>query len=204
MDAQIRNIIFDLGGVLLDLDVESCLSAFEAAGAKDIRRLITGTNELDFFKDYECGTLSTSGFREAIRRHIGKPLADEVIDRLWNSELRDIPQEKLQLIEELSHKYRLFLLSNTNELHWRHVAPRVFLHHGKDLTTCFEHIFLSYKMHLAKPNPEIFRTALREAGIRPEETLFIDDAPANCMAAETAGIRARHYTPGTDLRLLFR
>lgn len=204
MDAQIRNIIFDLGGVLLDLDMERCLSAFEAAGAKDIRRFITGTNELDFFKEYECGTLSTPRFREAIRRHIGKPLADGEIDRMWNSMLCHIPQEKLQLLEELSRKYRLFLLSNTNELHWQHVSPHIFRHEGKDLKQCFGRIFLSYEMHLAKPDAEIFRTALREAGIRPEETLFIDDAPANCRAAEAAGIRAKHYTPGTDLRLLFR
>lgn len=203
MDAQIKNIIFDWGGVLLDLDVERCLSAFEAAGAKDIRKFITGTNEADFFKEYECGTISTGQFREAIRRYIGRPLADEEIDRMWNSMLCSMPPEKLSLIEALSRKYRLYLLSNTNELHWEYASPNVFCHEGKDLKACFDRIFLSYKMHLAKPDPEIFRTALREADLRSEETVFIDDAPANCRAAETVGIQALHYTPGTDLSLLF-
>ena len=203
MDSQIQNIIFDLGGVLLDLDVERCLSAFESAGITNIRQYITGTNELGFFKDYECGTISTPQFREAIRCHIGRHVDDADIDRMWNSELCTIPQDKLRLIECLGRKYRLYLLSNTNELHWAHVSPTVFQYGGQDLKACFRRIFLSFQMHLAKPDPEIFRTALREAGIRAEETLFVDDSLVNCRAAEAEGLHAAHYTPGTDLSLLF-
>ena len=102
MDKNIKNIIFDFGGVLIDLDVEGCLSAFEQAGAKDIRQYVTGTNELGFFKDYECGAISTPQFRENIRHYIGSELSDAEIDRIWNSELKSIPQEKFKLIEELS------------------------------------------------------------------------------------------------------
>ena len=203
MDAQIQNIIFDWGGVLLNLDMERCLTAFEAAGAKDIRNFLTGTNEAAFFKEYECGLISTARFRDEVRRYIGRDIADEEIDRMWNSMLGDIPAEKLTLLEALSHRYRLFLLSNTNELHWNYASARVFRHQGRDLRECFERIFLSFNMGLGKPDPEIFRQAVMEADIRPEETVFIDDSQTNCLAAESAGIRAMHYQPGTDLSKLF-
>ncbi len=203
MDSQIQNIIFDWGGVLLNLDMERCLTAFETAGAKDIRSFLTGTNEAAFFKEYECGLISTAQFRDEVRRYIGRDIADEGIDRMWNSMLGDIPTEKLTLLEALSHRYRLFLLSNTNELHWNHASSHVFRHEGRDLRECFERIFLSFNMGLGKPDPEIFRQAVIEANIHPEETVFIDDSQTNCLAAESVGVRAMHYQPGTDLSKLF-
>lgn len=203
MDKNIKNIIFDFGGVLIDLDVEGCLSAFEQAGAKDIRQYVTGTNELGFFKDYECGAISTPQFRENIRHYIGSELSDAEIDRIWNSELKSIPQEKFKLIEELSHKYRLFILSNTNELHWNHAMSYAFDCDGKDMTKYFERMFVSYDMHLAKPDPQIFKQVLKEAGLVGEETLFIDDSKVNCAAAVSAGLHSAHYEIGTDLKDLF-
>lgn len=204
MNEQIKNIIFDWGGVLIDLNVEGCISAFEQAGAVNVRQLLTGTNELDFFRDYECGKISTSEFRDAIRKNIGKPLTDAEIDHMWNMELLTIPEEKLQLLVELSKHYRLFLLSNTNELHWEYGYKNAFCHNGKDYTTYFERIFLSYRMHLAKPDPAIFQQALQEASLQPAETLFIDDAAINCQTAASTGMQTVHYIPGTDLGNVFK
>lgn len=203
MDSQIQNIIFDWGGVLLNLDMERCFSAFEAAGAKDIRCFLTGTNEMAFFKDYECGLISTAQFRDEVRHLIGRNIPDIEIDRMWSSMLGDIPTEKLTLIDALSRRYRLYLLSNTNELHWNHASAHVFRYKGRDLKECFRHIFLSFNMGLGKPDPEIFRKAILEAGINAEDTVFIDDSQVNCRAAEDVGIRAMHYQPGTDLSKLF-
>lgn len=200
MDKNIRNIIFDFGGVLMDLDVEGCLSAFELAGAKEIRRYVTGTNELGFFRDYECGIISTSQFRDGIRQYVGHELPDSEIDRMWNSELKSIPQEKYRLIEELSRTYRLFILSNTNELHWNYAMSYAFNSGGKDITQCFERMFVSFEMHLAKPDPEIFRRALEEAELVAEETLFIDDSAVNCASAASVGLHALHYELGADLK----
>ena len=204
MDKSIKNIIFDFGGVLMDLDVEGCLSGFEQAGAKNIRQYITGTNELGFFKDYECGTISTQQFRNCIRQYIDRPLSDDEIDRIWNSELKSIPQEKYKLIEELGHTYRLFILSNTNELHWNYAMHYAFNYNGKDMKKCFERMFLSFEMHLAKPAPEIFRKVLEEADLVAEETLFIDDSEVNCASAASAGLHVSHYKLGTDLKNLFK
>lgn len=203
MNTTIRNIIFDWGGVLLDLDVEGCLCAFEQAGATHIRPLLNGTNELGIFKDYECGKIDTPTFRQEICRLIGQSLPDAEIDRLWNSELLSIPQEKLELLWHLHSHYNLYLLSNTNELHWEHASPRVFQYQGKDTKECFKQIFLSFRMGVSKPDPAIFRTALQEAGLRPEETLFIDDSETNCRAAASIGIQVAHYIPGTDLNKIF-
>lgn len=203
MNTIIRNIIFDWGGVLLDLDIEGCIRAFEKAGATNVRSLLNGTNELGIFKDYECGKIDTPTFRREICQLIGKQLPDTEIDCLWNSELLSIPQEKLALLLHLHTHYNLYLLSNTNELHWEHASPHVFLYQGKDIKTCFKQIFLSFRMGIAKPNPAIFRTALKEAGLLPEETLFIDDSETNCQAAASVGIQTAHYLPGTDLNKLF-
>lgn len=204
MNTAIRNIIFDWGGVLLDLDIEGCIRAFQEAGATNVRNLLNGTNELGFFKEYECGKIDTPTFRQEICRLIGQPLPDTEIDRLWNSELLSIPQEKLALLLHLHTHYNLYLLSNTNELHWEHAAPHVFLYKGKDIKDCFKQIFLSFRMGMAKPSPAIFLTALKEAALRPEETLFIDDSEANCQAAASVGIHTAHYIPGTDLYKIFK
>lgn len=197
MDIQTRNIIFDWGGVLIDLNTEGCMRAFEQLGA-DVKHLLTGTNELGVFSAYESGTLDTPGFHEAIRQMIGPPVSDEEIDKAWNTQLKSIPEEKLELLLRLKARYNLYLLSNTNELHWR-CGIRSFQYKGHEVQDYFKQIFLSYKMHLAKPNPQIFLTALKEARLKAEETLFVDDAPANCEAAASVGIRTFHYVPGDEL-----
>lgn len=202
MHPILKNIIFDLGGVLLDLDMERCFNAFEQAGLTDVRRWLTGTNELGFFSDYECGRISTEAFRRQLRSRLAATVTDEETDRIWNSMLVSIPQEKQALLEELTRHYRLFLLSNTNELHWQHCTEHVFRANGKDVLSCFDQTFLSFRMGMAKPDVEIFSTVVREAGLEASETLFIDDAPANCTAAGQAGLHALHYRPGTGLRQL--
>ena len=112
MNPQIHNIIFDWGGVLIDLNTEGCIQAFERLGA-DVKTLLTGTNELGVFSAYESGALDTAGFHQEIRRIIGKEVADEDIDKAWNTQLKSIPPEKLELLLELGSHYNLYLLSNT-------------------------------------------------------------------------------------------
>ena len=197
-------MVFDWGGVLVDLDVEGCIKAFENAGVADVRTLITGTNEAGLFRHYECGDISTAEFREGVRRLTRRSLPDEVIDRLWNMEVLDIPEEKLRLLLDLSGRYNLYLLSNTNELHWETASPRVFRYEGTDVRSCFKQIFLSYRMRMAKPDPAIFRQLLSEAVLNPEETLFIDDAEVNCRSAASVGMQTVHYVPGSDLSDIFR
>lgn len=197
---QFKNIIFDLGGVLLNLDVPYCMGELDRVGLREVREWMTGTNEKGFFKDYECGGLTTAQFRDEIRKWASCRLSDEEIDRIWNSMLKDIPSYKLELLWNLRKKYDLFLLSNTNELHWQVCAGK-FAYKGMQVQDYFTRIFLSFQMHLAKPDAEIFRVVCREAGIKAEESLFVDDSMENCRAAVSLGIHALHYTPGDDLNM---
>lgn len=203
MKQNIRHIIFDLGGVLLNLDVEGCTRAFEKAGLKDIRSVLTGTNEGGIFSEYERGEIGTPEFRDGIRQLASQSLTDDEIDRMWVNELLDIPQEKLDLLVSLRSKYDIYLLSNTNELHWQHVVESLLPQQNYRIEDLFKETFLSFRMKLAKPDPEIFREVLRQAGLKPEETLFIDDSAVNCQAAQSVSIQTEHYKPGNDLSLLF-
>lgn len=196
----LKNIIFDLGGVLLDLDVPGCMNSLEKIGLNEVRRWMTGTNEKGFFNRYESGLLTTVQFREAIRQWTGRNLLDEDIDKAWNSMLRDIPEEKLDLLLSLKKNYKLFLLSNTNELHWQVCAAK-FVYKGMEVQDYFSHVFLSFQMHLVKPDKEIFRLVLEEGGLLAEETLFIDDSVENCQAAVSVGMNAVHYIPGDNLNM---
>lgn len=203
MKQNIRHIIFDLGGVLLNLDVEGCTRAFEKAGLKDIRSVLTGTNEGGIFSEYERGEIGTPEFRDGIRQLASQSLTDDEIDRMWVNELLDIPQEKLDLLVSLRSKHDIYLLSNTNELHWQHVVESLLPQQNYRVEDLFKETFLSFRMKLAKPDPEIFREVLRQAGLKPEETLFIDDSAVNCQAAQSVSIQTEHYKPGNDLSLLF-
>ena len=201
-EREIKNIIFDWGGVLIDLDFEGCRKAFQELGVGDLKQLLTGADENNLFKKYELGIITTEEFREEIRRLAASTLTDEEIDKVWNSMVRTVPIEKLQILSELRKRYSVFLLSNTNDLHWEYASARVFHFGNLERDDFFQQIFLSQRMHLAKPNPAIFRSALEEAGIHAEETLFIDDSIINCEAAASVGLKAAHYIPGTDLNLV--
>lgn len=152
MKQNIRHIIFDLGGVLLNLDVEGCTRAFEKAGLKDIRSVLTGTNEGGIFSEYERGEIGTPEFRDGIRQLASQSLTDDEIDRMWVNELLDIPQEKLDLLVSLRSKYDIYLLSNTNELHWQHVVESLLPQQNYRAEDLFKETFLSFRMKLAKPD----------------------------------------------------
>lgn len=201
MNPQICNIIFDWGGVLIDLDTEGCIRSFERLGA-DVKKLLTGTNESGVFRAYESGALDTVGFHREICRLIGKKVPDEEIDKAWNAQLKSIPAEKLELLLRLRGHYNLYLLSNTNELHWL-CGAKSFKYKGNEVQDYFNQVFLSFRMHLAKPDPQIFMAALEEAGLKAEETLFVDDSEVNCRAAASTGMHVCRYVPGNDLGKVF-
>lgn len=204
MNSKIKNIVFDLGGVLINLDFNRCINAFREAGFTDIEQLASPFKDGDLFSQFELGTITTEEFREAIRKVSGTALTDSRIDGMWNSMLIGIPAEKLDLLLELRQRYRIFLLSNTNSLHWNYACEQLFQYHSWNVTDFFEQYFLSFEMHQAKPAQSIFRQMMKEADISPEETLFIDDSLANCKSAIAVGIESYHYQIGEDLSPLFK
>ena len=204
MDSNIRNIIFDWGGVLIDVSMSRFLENCAARGILFEDGEITSTHKAGFFLDYETGFLSNEELREEIRRRSSCHLSDSDIDGIWNTMRGSVPEEKLRLLDSLRGKYNLYLLSNTNPLHWESASPVVFSYNGLGVDDFFRKVFLSYEMHVAKPDSRIFTMALEEAGLRPEESLFIDDSLVNCRAAESVGMKAAHYVPGEDLASIFK
>ena len=203
MDKKIKNIVFDLGGVLVDLDFKAAINGLQKAGFANVKEQLQTLHQGGIFQKFELGEMSADEFRTAIRENSTVELTDEEVDKLWNAMLLEIPREKLELILDLRGKYMVYLLSNTNSIHWDYVCKNAFNYRGFRVNDYFEETFLSYEMHLAKPDKAIFEKVLQDANLLPEETLFIDDSEANCKAAEEVGIHAHHYHIGDDLSKVF-
>lgn len=199
----IKNLIIDFGGVLIDLNRQRCVENFKRLGLPNVEVILDIYHQQDFFQKYEKGLITSAEFRDVIREKIGKPVADAQIDDAWNSFLVSIPAAKLDLLLNLRKDYVVYLLSNTNEIHWQWSCQHAFPYKTFRVEDYFEHIYLSYEMNMAKPDAEIFQKVLDDTGIIPAETLFIDDSAANCRAAEALGITT--YTPkaGEDWSHLF-
>ncbi|MBQ7350104.1 MAG: HAD family phosphatase [Bacteroides sp.] len=203
MDKNIKNIVFDLGGVLIDLDFKSAINGLQKAGFANVKEQLQAFDREGIFQKFEVGEISADEFRAAIRENAIVTLTDTEINNLWNLMLLEIPREKLELILDLRSKYMVYLLSNTNSIHWDYVCKNAFNYRGFRVNDYFEETFLSFEMHLAKPDKAIYKKMLNDANLLPEETLFIDDSEANCKAAAEVGIHAHHYHIGDDLSKIF-
>lgn len=203
VNKEIRNLLVDFGGVLINLDRQRCIENFKKLGLTDADEMLGLFQQQGVFMQQEQGLITSAEFHDAIREKIGKQVTDEQIDAAWNSFLVDIPGYKLDFLLKLREKYVVYLLSNTNEIHWRWSCEHVFPYRGFRVEDYFEKIYLSYEMKLMKPDAAIFEAVLSDAGIDPQQTFFIDDSEANCETARSLGIST--YTPkaGEDWRHLF-
>lgn len=200
----IKNLIFDFGGVLIDLDRARCINQFKSFGLNNVESLLDVCHQQGLFLQHEKGLVDDEAFRDYIRSQSGNPLlSDGQIDDAWNSFLVGIPSYKLEALLELRQHYMVYLLSNTNNIHWKWSVEHAFPHKSFRVEDYFEKIYLSYEMKMVKPDAEIFQAVLDDANILPEETLFLDDSPANCETARSLGIKT--YTPKAheDWRPLF-
>lgn len=201
----IKNLIIDFGGVIINLTRNRCIEAFESLGVQDIReQIVNNYQHKDLFMQVEIGSITTAGFRDGIRRLSGQALTDEQIDNAWIAMLDDVPDYKLNLLLDLRKHYNTMLLSNTNEIHWEWSERTCFSYKGHHVSDFFNRIYLSYKLHMLKPNADIFEYVLQDAGIKPEETLFIDDATPNCRTAESLGLHTYTPEPREDWSFLFK
>lgn len=185
----VRNIIFDLGGVLAGLDGQRCIDAFDALGCEKVSYYVEHHLTEDLFYNIEVGNISTEDFCDEVRRITGRNVSDEQIVWAWNQLLTGISERRLEKLLRLRGKYHLFLLSNTNDMHWQLCVDDFFTFRGNRVENFFDRIFLSYKMHLSKPSKDIYEEVLRQANIQPAETLFIDDSKTNIEGASPLGIQ---------------
>lgn len=195
---MIKNLIFDFGGVLVNLDKDICVAEFKKINAEDIAHYVDFCIQEDLFHELEIGAITVPEFCQEVRRKApGCTGTDQQIVDAWASLLTDVPVYRLEALQELKKKYRLFLLSNTNEIHWDMAENRFFRQiEGLGVEDYFENIYLSNRLGMIKPSREIFELVLKENGLEADETLFIDDSPKNCAAAESVGIHAFHSPTG--------
>ena len=186
---QYKNIIFDLGNVLVKLNPEGCIGAFKAIGMGELVDTNPQSEGMKLMSNLGVGMITTEEFCEAARKLTGTDVTNEGIIDAANKMLVEIPDEKKERLLQLKKAgYRLFLLSNTIDIHWGYCVEHLFPYQNYGVEDYFEHSFLSQKMHLAKPNARIYEEVIRQANIHPDETLFIDDLKENCEAAEKLGI----------------
>lgn len=189
---SIPNIIFDFGGVLLNIDTDQAVKSFKEIGLTDTSVVKKEYQTNGLFDRLEKGLISADQFRTEIRSHIEVEVSDEQIDLAWNSMLLDLPYERLELLNKLKDKHRLFLLSNTNIIHWEAYMGMIQNVHGVCLSDYFEKDYYSHNMGLRKPDSKIYTTLLEKEGLLASETLFIDDMWTNIEAAQVLGLKT-HY-----------
>ena len=189
----IKNIIFDLGGVILDIDYNLTVKAFEKLGIPNFKAQYSKMSQSNLFDNIETGKISLEEFRNLIREVAEKDVTDAEIDHAWNALILHLPQYRIEILKKLQDNYRLFLLSNTNKIHYDDYSEVIKRENGiEGLEPLFEKTYLSHEMGLRKPNPEIFNVVLNENNLVAEETLFIDDSPQHIASAKTLGIVTYH------------
>lgn len=196
----IRNIIFDLGMVIIDLDKKATPEAFKKLCGSSYECIMTKLNSEGFFESYETGRISTKSFTSRLQEEIGKNVEEKQVTSAWNAMLLDIPEERFNILLEAKSKYRTFCLSNTNELHIDFIFNKLKQERKlENLDPYFEKVYLSHIMKQRKPDPEIFETVVKEQGLRAAETLFIDDTAKHLEGAKSVGLQTFHLSEELSL-----
>ena len=202
--ADFKNIIFDFGGVLIDIDYQRCVRSFQKLGFDDFDNWYSQLVQNDLFDDLETGRISPDEFREKIRQASKFRLTDAVIDAAWNSILTGLPPENILLLSRLRPHYRLFLLSNTNAIHETAFTAMIAEEYGRNiLPELFERIYFSHHIGMRKPHPEIFLHVLKENNLTAAETLFIDDSPQHIEGAKKTGLQTLFLEKGKKITEMF-
>ncbi|MDR0743653.1 MAG: HAD family phosphatase [Tannerella sp.] len=198
---MIKNIIFDMGGVLVDVHRERAIAAFKAIGVTDAGLLIDSYHHKGLFLDIENGDIDTEGFCRLLGEHAGRNIPGHDIEQAWRSIVSDPPAYKLDYLTELRMTHSLFLLSNNNPILMDSWAfTNRFSSAGRPLTDYFDKLYLSYQMKCTKPGTLIFKKMILDSGIQPSESLFIDDGPHNIETARTLGFQTCLAQNGEDWR----
>ena len=197
---MIKNIVFDMGGVLAEISPARAVRNFEAIGVADAAELINPYNHSGLFGDLERGTIDTDEFVRRLSAHCGRELDPEDVRRAWLSIANPAEVDKLDYIRRLRPQYRLYVLSNNNPIvtGWARTAD--FSAAGRPVTDYFDRLYISYEMHCMKPEPEIFQRMIEDSGMVPAETLFIDDGAYHLVTARSLGFHTLLATNGGDWR----
>jgi putative hydrolase of the HAD superfamily len=202
---HINNVIFDLGGVILNISPEKTVEEMKKLGISNFDRLYSQLKQNETFDLLEKGMLSEDQFVAEILQYVDKHIEKEQIIEAWNALLLDFPEERISLLDELnkSNRFRTFLLSNTNGIHKKTYNDDLYVRFSKRLEDLFEKAFFSHEIAMRKPDPEIFQYVLRREKLDPSETLFIDDSEVNIAAADRLGLETFQIKDGVSIVDLF-
>ena len=187
-------VIFDLGGVLINLDYQKTTDAFVHLGMSSFDSVYSQLSQSSLFDRYETGQISSQHFINSLLPYLPNGTSAYSVVRAWNEMILDVPIQKTKLLYELKGTLPTFLLSNTNEIHmekvrreWKKVTPI-------PLENYFREVFLSYQINLRKPDSEVFQYVCSKIGFKPQNVLFIDDSPQHIEGAKSIGLQTLHLT----------
>ena len=199
---DIKNIIFDLGGVILNIDYNKTATAYKELGLTNFDDLYSQFKQNNLFDRLETGLISEDDFVSKIKQELPLGTTNQQIINAWNAMLLDLPEQRINLLRAVSKQYRIFLLSNTNQIHYDVYMAYFNRAYQLKFNTLFEKTYYSHKIGLRKPNKDCFEFVLESSSLNNTETLFIDDSSQHIQAAKILGINTLHHTE-RDLTELF-
>ncbi|MCM1518982.1 MAG: HAD family phosphatase [Pseudoflavonifractor sp.] len=195
---MIKNLLFDLGGVIMDIKRSRCVEAFERLGLSQAGDLLDEYTQKGIFLEVEDGTLDADEFRQRIKAMIPHEVTDKEVDDAFCQFLVGIPRHRLAELRRLRGRYRIYLLSNTNPIMWHSRIAEEFSQEGESIDSYFDGMVTSFEAKAVKPDRRIFDEVVRKFGIKPTETLFLDDSQRNLDAAAALGFKTALVAPGTE------
>ncbi len=205
MKDKFKAIIFDLGGVILNLDYNKTSQAFKNLGVSNFDELYSQALQNNIFNDFETGQISSDEFRTYIKSISPVKLTNTQIDMAWNAMLLNLPIERVELLQVLKKTHHLVLFSNTNAIHLVALQEIIRQDHGNSnlLETLFDQTYYSHLLKQRKPNIEAFQYIIDELNLTPEETIFIDDSIQHIEGAKLSGLQCHHLVD-QDILDLFK
>ena len=200
----IKNLLFDQGGVIVDIERGRCLEELRRLGMEAPERFVGLYKQDGPFFALENGDITLDEFHDALRPLMPSGVTNEQMDYAFSSFIVGIPLHRLQALRQLRKRYKTYILSNTNPLMFEGVIARNFAQEGLDVNAYFDGVTVSYLAHSNKPDRKIFDYTIATMGIVPEETLFLDDGPDNIEAARQLGFNALLVPPGTEFEDLLK
>jgi len=200
----IKNIVFDLGGVLLNIDPKRTIDAFGKLGMEQLVGEKGLTYDHDIFYRMEQGQITPDEFRAGVQELLPKPVSFAEIDVAWTAMLLDIPAIRVQLLKSLRKDFGIYLFSNTNAIHVEKFHADFRNQHGFEVSSLFDKDFYSNEIGYRKPSAKSFQEIIHLSGINPEQSLFVDDAAVNVEAAQNSGLKGYWLQPGQKVEIVFQ
>jgi len=193
---NIKNIIFDFGAVVININIPNAYKEFAKLSGMTPEKVQDLFENQGAYADFESGKMNNQGFYQLLRKELSIDSTDEELDNAWNAMLLDVPTERIAKLKELKTRYNIYLLSNTNAIHIKKIHE-IFQssHNIKDFRELFHKNYLSYEIQLLKPDPTIYEFVLKDAGLKKEDTIFLDDNTANVKSALSIGLPTIQVLP---------